>query len=193
MTRDVQVMFTPASRDVSLGTDRFIHTRDVGLMCTLGLAEQEEQMLELTEIKRKYELQVEQSLKAIKPLRDVAILCQLDVKEKRSVALGCNLEPVKQMRDVSLRCNLDEETKPVLRDVCIGCKLEEDKPKVEQKDVCIFVNTIEPVVVVKKVYWLVLRFIKKNSSTISNHQFRVIVYQRENYQTKEFTKHINEE
>ncbi len=35
-TRDVQVMFTPKSRDVSLCTDRFYHTRDVGLMCSIG-------------------------------------------------------------------------------------------------------------------------------------------------------------
>jgi len=138
-TRDVQVMFTPKSRDVSLSTDRFYHTRDVGLMCTLGLAEQQEQMAELLEIKRKYEIEVQERVKQIKSYRDVAIVCNLDFKEQRSVSLGCNLEPVKQMRDVSLKCNLDEEFKK-LRDVCIGCHLDVK----EQKDACFNVNTIEP-------------------------------------------------
>lgn len=139
-TRDVQVMFTPKSRDVSLSTDRFFHSRDVGLMCTLGLAEQQEQMSELLEIKKKYELEVAERVKQIKSYRDVAIVCNLDYKEQRNVSLGCNLEPVKQMRDVSLKCNLDEEFKNQLRDVCIGCNLDVK----EQKDACIYVNTIEP-------------------------------------------------
>lgn len=141
-TRDVQVMFTPKSRDVSLTTDRFFHTRDVGLLCTLGNAEQQEKIVELEEIKRKYEFMIEESRKQIKSYRDVAQTCNLDFKEHRSVSLGCNLEPIKHTRDVSMRCNLDEEFRR-LRDVCIGCNLEQ---KPDQKDASIFVNTYEPVI-----------------------------------------------
>ena len=144
-TRDVQVMFTPKSRDVSLSTDRFYHTRDVGLSCALGVAEQQEKMQELIEIRSKYELMVEESRKQIKSYRDVSLLCNLDFKEHRTVALGCNIEPCK--RDVSMRCNLDEEFRS-FRDVNIGCQLD---VRPEQKDASIFVNTYEPVIVHKQI------------------------------------------
>ena len=139
-TRDVQVMFTPKSRDVCLSTDRFYHTRDVALMCTMANVEQQEQMLELVEVKRKYEQMVEEKLRQVKSYRDVAIVCHMDTKEVRSVSLGCNLIESKQTRDVSMRCNLDEEFRS-LRDVCIGCNMEAAK---ELKDVSVMANTLPP-------------------------------------------------
>lgn len=139
-------MFTPKSRDVSLSTDKFYHTRDVGLVCNIENAEHRLQIEELNEIKRKYELMVEESIKNKKAYRDVNTMCNLDFKESRDVSLGCNMYPTKEYRDVSLKCNLDEELRQV-RDVCIGCQLDK---KPEQKDANIYVNTIEPVVIPAK-------------------------------------------
>ncbi len=123
VTRDVQVMFTPKSRDVSMATDKFSNSRDVALTCSIGDAEVERQMLELLDIKLKYEQVIEEKLRNVKSYRDVAMVCNLDFKERRSVALGCNLVEAKQVRDVSMRCNMDEEFKS-FRDVCIGCSID---------------------------------------------------------------------
>ena len=143
-TRDVQLMFTPKSRDVSLATDRFYYTRDVGLMCTIGLVEQQEQFMELMEIKRKYEEKVQESLRQVKAMRDVAIGCNLDFKERRDVSLMCKVNA--PVRDVALVCNLDNEFRS-FRDVCVGCSLD----KKEKCDVAINVNTFEPIVIHKQV------------------------------------------
>ncbi|CAF0716070.1 unnamed protein product [Brachionus calyciflorus] len=140
-TRDVQVMYTPKSRDVCLSTDRFIHTRDVALGCNIEDSELKLKIDELNLIKQKYELMVEENLKNVKSYRDVNTLCRLDFKESRDVSLGCNLYPVKEYRDVSLKCNLDEEFKKKVRDVCIDVKMD---VKPEQKDANIYVNTIDP-------------------------------------------------
>lgn len=94
-------------------------------------------MMELMEIKAKYEEMLEDKLRNVKTQRDVATVCDLNHKEWRSVSLGCNLIGVKQMRDVSMKCNLDEEFRS-FRDVCIECHLD---TKV-QKDANIMVNTI---------------------------------------------------
>jgi len=122
-TRDVQVMYTPKSRDVSLATDHFSNTRDVALTCSLADVAVERQMLELLDIKAKYERMLEERLRNVKTQRDVATVCDLGHKEWRSVSLGCNLVEVKQMRDVSMKCNLDEEFR-TFRDVCIECHLD---------------------------------------------------------------------
>ena len=118
-----------------MSTDKFSNSRDVALTCSLGNVEMESQMLELMDIKLKYEQIIEEKLRNVKECRDVAIVCNLDFKEVRSVALGCNLVEVKEMRDVSMRCNLDEEFRS-FRDVCIECNLVENKV---QKDAAIMV------------------------------------------------------
>lgn len=90
-TRDVQLMFTPKSRDVALSTDKFSDTRDVSLACNIESVEHRLQIEELNEIKRKYELMVEEQIRNKKSYRDVTTLCNLDYREFRDVALGCNL------------------------------------------------------------------------------------------------------
>lgn len=90
VTRDVQLMFTPKSRDVAMNTDKFSDTRDVSLACNIESAEHRLQIEELTEIKRKYELMVEEQIRNKKQYRDVTTLCNLDYREFRDVALGCN-------------------------------------------------------------------------------------------------------
>ncbi len=137
-------MFTPKSRDVSMATDKFSNSRDVALTCNIGDVDIEKQMLELLDIKLKYEQLIEEKLKNVKSYRDVAMVCNLDFKERRSVALGCNLVEPKQMRDVSMRCNMDEEFRS-FRDVCIECNID-NKVK---KDAAIMVNTFPAAAQVK--------------------------------------------
>lgn len=94
-TRDVQLMFTPKTRDVAMSTDKFSNTRDVGLSCAIETLEHRMQIDELNEIKRKYELMVEEQIRNKKSYRDVTTLCNLDFREFRDVALACNMYPVK--------------------------------------------------------------------------------------------------
>jgi hypothetical protein len=89
-TRDVQLMFTPKTRDVALSTDKWSDTRDVGLSCALENVEHRLQIDELNEIKRKYELMVEEQIRNKKAYRDVTTFCNLDYREFRDVSLGCN-------------------------------------------------------------------------------------------------------
>lgn len=89
-TRDVQLMFTPKTRDVALSTDKWSDTRDVGLSCALENVEHRMQIDELNEIKRKYELMVEEQIRNKKAYRDVTTFCNLDYREFRDVSLGCN-------------------------------------------------------------------------------------------------------
>lgn len=138
-TRDVQVMYTPKSRDVCLSTDQFMHTRDVSLGCNIENIETKIQLEELNLIKKKYEHIVQENLKNLKSYRDVNILCRLDQKECRDVSLGCNMFEKKICRDVSLRCDMDKEFKK-FRDVSIGVQLDR---KPEQKDANIYVNISE--------------------------------------------------
>lgn len=152
--RDVQVMFTPKSRDVSLSTDRFNFTRDVNLYCNLDHYEDygEECVSALSLLKGRKKTgpkeyrdvcigvnclpQPEQ-----KVLRDVKIGVNMDkLKELRDVSIGCQLDykPKVQTRDVSMRVNFDEMEKKQYRDACVGIQKE-------MHDASIFVNTIEPV------------------------------------------------
>lgn len=140
-TRDVQVMYTPKSRDVCLSTDQFIHTRDVSLACNIEDNETKIQLEELNLIKKKYEDIVQENLNNIKSYRDVNILCRLDEKDYRDVSLGCNMLQNKNYRDVSLKCDIDKELKR-FRDVSIGVQLD-SKP--EQKDANIYVNITEKI------------------------------------------------
>ena len=138
-TRDVQLMFTPKSRDVSLCTDSVNHIRDVSIMCNMESPEQIERMHQLTEIKSLYERKVQEMHERMANMRTVSTICNMDFKESRTIGFGCNLEEIKQTRDVSQKCNLDEEQR-VQCDVSIACCIDK---KPEQRDAFVWVNTIE--------------------------------------------------
>jgi hypothetical protein len=139
VTRDVQLMFTPKSRDVSLCTDSVNHIRDVGLMCTIESTEQVQKMEELLEIQRRYECKLREISEKQASLRHVSTICNLDVKESRTIGLGCDLKEVIQKRDVSMKCNLDQELR-VQHDVGIGCCMEK---KPEKRDAYVCTNIIQ--------------------------------------------------
>lgn len=130
LTRDVQLMFTPKSRDVSLCTDSVNHIRDVAIMCSLDSAEHAQKMEELIQVRRKYEHHIEEIHQRVSNMRTVSTVCNLDFKESRTIGLGCNLEEVKTKRDVALKCNLDQEQR-VQCDVAIACCMDR---KPEQRD-----------------------------------------------------------
>jgi hypothetical protein len=153
-TRDVQVMFTPKCRDVSLGTDRFYYTRDVSMYCNLDDYEDTNGESEASSL---YSLRVRgkrvpkeyrdvcigvnvMPVEEPKVTRDVKIGVNLDkLKELRDVSIGCVLDAKPATRDVAMRVNLDEKEKKTYRDVCVGVVIEK-----KVQDACIFVNLIEP-------------------------------------------------
>ena len=151
LTRDVQVMFTPKSRDVAMSTDRFYYSRDVSLYCNLDQFEEmgDEQFSSLLELRTRKRVPKEfrdvcigvNCLQPEEPkvMRDVKIGVNLDIKELRHVSTGCDLDykPKILTRDASMRVNLDEKQS---RDICVGVNIQK-----ETKDASMFVNTIEPV------------------------------------------------
>ena len=139
MTRDVQLMFTPKSRDVSLCTDSVNHIRDVGLMCNIDSLEQTQKLEEIVELKRKYEFKLTEICERQSSMRHVSTICNLDLKDCRTIGLGCNLEEVREMRDVSLKCNLDKELR-VQHDVGIVCCMDK---KPEKRDAYVCTNIIQ--------------------------------------------------
>ena len=156
LTRDVQLMFTPKSRDVAMSTDRFYYSRDVSLYCNLDHFEEmgDEQVSSLLELRTRKKSAPKEfrdvciGVNCLQPeepkvMRDVKIGVNLDnLKELRDVSTGCNLDvkPKIQTRDVCMKVNLDEHDKKQMRDVCVGAQIQK-----ETRDASIFVNTIEPV------------------------------------------------
>ena len=151
LTRDVQVMFTPKSRDVAMSTDRFYYSRDVSLYCNLDEFEEmgDEQVSSLLQLRTRKRVTKEfrdvcVGVNCLPPeepkvTRDVKIGVNLDVKELRHVSTGCNLDikPKVETRDFALKVNFDEKQS---RDMSVGVHIQK-----ETRDASIFVNTIEPV------------------------------------------------
>lgn len=181
-TRDVQVMFTPKSRDVAMSTDKFSNTRDVGLGCALENQEHRLQIEELNEIKRKYELMVEEQLKNKKSYRDVTTLCNLDYREFRDVALGCNLYPQKVLPSIYLNkinfqsYNITQfhvkfmEISYDLHFLNLYERVKSEKiTKLEKFELILFLTIFVP-------FYLFFTFIKKNMVILNLHKIVTTVF-----------------